>query len=158
MWREIKLSKGKFRFYLKKKKKILMAICEKNSFRRNAWEALILEKILSVRETSLGIEHTGESHASQRRACWPISLSTFCFYSPMDSSEEKWDSRLRITKMILEIGHLFICKEWPPMWASQELPVHLLQYNIWKCSAVIKNYLAIKYYNRNNSYHLLGNY
>ena len=27
-----------------------------------------------------------------------------------------------------------------------------------KCSVVIKNYLAIKYYNRNNSYHLLGNY
>lgn len=58
MWGGIKLSKGKFRFYIKKR--FLMAICYKNRFPRNVLEALRLEGLLVETRIKHEIEHKEE--------------------------------------------------------------------------------------------------
>lgn len=55
MWRGIKLSKGKFRFYIKEKNPNGNML--KNSFLRNVLEASMLEGILTVTETTPETDH-----------------------------------------------------------------------------------------------------
>lgn len=74
MWGGIKLSKGKFRFYIKKR--LLMAICYKNRFPRNVLEASRLEGILVEARIKHEIEHKEEWVVGQWRRATVLQLSS----------------------------------------------------------------------------------